>query len=31
VPIVKLSVHAIDQASGALALLQKYPSGKGAN
>ena len=26
-----ISVSAIDQASGALALLQKYPGGKGAN
>ena len=26
-----ISVYAIDQASGALALLQKYPGGKGAN
>jgi 6-phosphogluconolactonase len=24
-------VYAIDQASGALSLLQKYPAGKGAN
>ena len=26
-----ISVYAIDQASGALSLLQKYPGGKGAN
>jgi 6-phosphogluconolactonase len=26
-----ISVYAIDQASGALSLLQKYPAGKGAN
>lgn len=26
-----ISVYAIDQASGALKLLQKYPAGKGAN
>ena len=26
-----ISVYAIDAASGALALLQKYPGGKGAN
>ena len=26
-----ISVYAIDQASGALQLLQKYPAGKGAN
>ena len=26
-----ISVYAIDQASGALTLLQKYPTGKGAN
>jgi 6-phosphogluconolactonase len=26
-----ISVYAIDQASGALALLRKYPGGKGAN
>jgi len=26
-----ISVYSIDQASGALALLKKYPTGKGAN
>ena len=26
-----ISVYSIDQASGALALLKKYPAGKGAN